>query len=282
MPVIEAKWGIAEEVQQSLEAGLLYLEGGVIRDSKTGRIVQLIREARPEQDTLAECVRPLVPLVLQEPVELRMLNAEAQLRALAREIVQRSTQVQVADAPLDMMLLGQLLSTVQLVKMHLATGEVERAAGLWTELYRSVVQLFSATESLLPRTDVIQKHVGVWTAYTRLCWGAGVLTLDLLIRQGYASYADMVVGQLVDKAETLKRHLEEMLSRPSFWDSLSVEHREVLQELREVKRRLMARRDALAQGFFTPLHTHRPPALDSRPVSAFGTGRPSTGQPPLV
>lgn len=260
MPVIEAKWGIAEDVQRGVEAGQLYLEGGVIRDSKTGRIVQLVREARAEQDTLAECLRTLVPLGLAEALEPRMLGAEAQLRALAREIVQRSAQVRVAEAPLDMMLLGQLLSTVQLVRMHLATGEAERAAGLWTELYRSVVQLYSFTESLLPRSEVMQKHVGVWTAYTRLCWGAGVLTLDLLIRQGYACYADMVAGQLVEKAETFKRHLEELLSRPSFWDSLSVEHREVLQELHEVKRRLAARRDALAQGFFAQLRAHQQPA----------------------
>ena len=72
MPVNEAKWGIAQDVQQGIEAGQLYLEGGVIRDSKTGRIVQLLREARAEQDTLAECLRPLVPLVLSEALDSRV------------------------------------------------------------------------------------------------------------------------------------------------------------------------------------------------------------------
>jgi hypothetical protein len=282
MPVIEAKWGIAEDVQQGIEAGRLYLEGGVIRDSKTGRIVQLLREARADQDTLAECLRPLVPLVLSEAVDSRVLRAEAQLRALVREIVQRSAQVRVVDGPLDMMLLGQLLSTVQLLKMHLAAGELERAASLWTELYRSVVQLLSATEALLSQGGILPKHVGIWTAYTRLCWGAGVLTLDLLIRQGYASYADMVAGHLVEKAELFRRHLDELLSRLSLWSGVSEEHREVLQELHEVKRRLVARKDALAQGFFAPLRAHWEAAAKPRPVSAFGTGRPSTGQPPLV
>lgn len=282
MPVNEAKWGIAQDVQQGIEAGRLYLEGGVIRDSKTGRIVQLMREARAEQDTLAECLRPLVPLVLSDALDSRVSRAEAQLRALAREIIQQSAQVRVIDAPLDMMLLGQLLSTVQLVKMHLAMGEAERATCLWTELYRSAVQVFSATESLLVHGDVLRKQMGVWTAYSRLGWGAGVLTLDLLIRQGYASYADMVAGQLVERAETFRRRLDELLSRPSFSSGLSVEPREVLEELCEVKRRLAARRDALAQGFFAQLHAHRASAVDSRPVSAFGTGRPSSGQPPLV
>ncbi|KFE68061.1 hypothetical protein [Hyalangium minutum] len=282
MPVMEAKWGIAQEVQQGIEAGQLYLEGGVIRDGKTGRIIQLIREARVDQDTLAECLRPLVPLVLHEALDSRMLSAESQLRALSQEIVQRSVQRPVTAAPLDMLLLGQLLSAVQLVKMHFAAREAERATGLWTELYRSVVQLIAVAEALLSQSDVMRKQVGLWTAYTRLCWGAGVLTLDLVIRRGYASYADMVSGQLVEKAETFERRLDELFSRPSSLSWLSMEHREALQELREVKRRLLARRDALANGFFGQLRSYRESPVDSHPVSAFGTGRPSTGQPPLV
>jgi len=250
MPVIEPKLGIPPEIQQGIEAGRLYRDGGVVREGKTGRIVKLLQDVGTEQDTLAECLRPLVPLVLHAAVDSRLLRIEAQLRALAREVVHLSTQVRVADAKLDGLLMGQVLSTLQLVKLHLAVGETERAASLWPELYRDVVQLFTASESLLMQSDLMQRHLAVWRAYTHTCWGAGVLTLDLLIQQGQAGYANIVAHQLAERAESFERQLHQLLARhaSSFW--ISMEHRQALLELREVMRRLLARRDALAQGLF--------------------------------
>jgi hypothetical protein len=254
MPAIKPKSGIPFEVQQGIESGRLFPDGGVIRDGKTRRIVLMLREASTEQDTLAECVRLLVPLVLHAAWDSRVPRVEAQLRVLAREIIQLSSQVRVAGAKFDGLLLGQILSTLQLMKMHLIVGEEQRAAGLWTEMYRDVAQLFAASEALLAQSDVMQKHVALWTAYSRVCWGAGVITLDLLIQQGHAGYAGMVARQLAERAEAFEQQLEELLSRPSCVDWLSLEHAEVLQEVREVKRRLLARRDALAQGLFAAVH----------------------------
>ena len=186
------------------------------------------------------------------------------------------------DTPLDMMLLGQLLSTVQLVKMHLAMGEAERATCLWTELYRSAIQLFSATESLLAHGDVLRKQMGVWDGVQPPGLGRGRATLDLLIRQGYASYADMVAGHLVERAETFKRRLEELLSRPSFSSGLSVEHREVLRGAPRGEAAAGGAEGCAGAGVLRPAPCAPGGRGGSRPVSAFGTGRPSSGQPPLV
>lgn len=273
MPTVEPKWGSAQEVQQGLEAGRLYRDGGVVREAQTGRVVRVSRQADVERDTLAECVRPLVPLVLHEALEARVLRIEAPLRTMAREIIHLSQQVRPADAARNGVLMGQVVSTLQLMKMHLVAGEAERATALWTELYRGVLQLFMVAEELLAQSDMMQRHLALWLGYSRVCWGAGVLTVDLLIQQGYAGYADMVAAQLVERAEAFRRHLQELLSRFSSWTWLSLDHREALQELREVKRRLSARQDALAQGFFDELR-----ALGEKaPEAAALPGAPEAG-----
>lgn len=249
MQPIDVTLGLAPEIRAGLTDGRYRLDGGVVRDCASGRIVALPPGCEPRSTSLGELgldgIQALAGLFRARGEAAQVGAVAAQLALLADELKAVRSVVEVVAAQLDGLLLGRLAGTLRAYGLDAATATPAELRAYRRELLEAHEALAATVDGLLASPRALRDCPSAVARCAKAALVAGAAARDASLRLGDLSAVREISRSLAMGGAARARILRERVAAPSalFW--VADGHRAAVVELRESARVLAAQHEQL-------------------------------------
>jgi hypothetical protein len=263
----------SDKVREGLERGLFYRDGGVIRETATGRIVEILRDGQLPHPKMAEILSAsVVPLAVQAVgfaiVVAKLESIRTSLESLSEQVRGLRDDLRAIAARLDARSIGRLIGAIHSCSLELKEGFTARFAEYrqcFLEYYHEFRQL---AELVSGDRDLFRSHPELLLRSHQAMCLSGVAARDLCVRMGQRESA-LELGEWIHRdSSEIEARVAKLVDSPSslFW--IEREHRQVRAEIRESTARLRGHIEQLRLAWDSPVGAQVRALLGIPPVSA--------------
>jgi hypothetical protein len=217
----ELHLGYSQETRRKILSGEAYRSGGIVRETKSGKVVAILKDAdRASERLQRDNAVPLAVLnVSMASIQSRLEHIQAELRALRKAAERIESKVDFANLKMDGQLLGKLSGTLHACHLDIRGGHPERTVFHRAALIECYEQISYIVREAVFDSRLLRHHAPLVERYFQAACLAGVAARDLCYRLNDTEGAAHLAARVSSDALSLFSQLRSTLTAPSalFW-----------------------------------------------------------------